>query len=153
MWPSGVAGRLDHVGRELADLDLVALAHGLVDRRNLRGLCRRRHHAAFVFLLERRDAAGVVGVMMRDQDVGELPAGGLERGLDRRRLRRVDRGGRAGRGVVQQHAVIVLQALKQLGFGGHGSILVVGCVTVACAESAWHAAVLARPYAAHPVSW
>ena len=87
------------------------------------GFRRRRHHAAFVFVLQRRDAAGVVGVMVGDQDIGELPAGGLERGLDRRRLGRVDGGGRAALRVMQQHPVIVLQAEKQAGFRGHGAIL------------------------------
>ena len=77
---------------------------------------RRRDHAAAVFLLQRRDAVGVVGVMMRHQDVGELPAVGLQRGLDRRGFRRVDRGGGAGRRVVEQHAVIVLQAAETAWF-------------------------------------
>ena len=41
--------------------------------------------------------------------------------FDRRRFRRVDRGGGAGIGVVQQHAVIIFQAQEQMGLGGHGS--------------------------------
>ena len=102
-----MAGGLEHRARQIADRNGVALAHGLVDAWDLGGLLGRRHHAAFVLGLERLDAAGVVVVMVGDQDVGKLPAGLLQRRLDGRGLRRVDRGGGAGVGVVQQHAVIV----------------------------------------------
>ena len=78
-----------------------------------------RHHAAAVALLELLDAAGVIVVVMGDQDVGQLPAGRLERGLDRRRFRRVDRGGRAARRIVHEHAEIVLEAEEETGLRGH----------------------------------
>ena len=84
-----------------------------------RGLVVGRDHAALVLLLERLDAAGVVVGMVRHQDVGELPAGALERGLDRACLRRIDRGGGAGRSVVHQDAEIVLEAGELMDLGGH----------------------------------
>ena len=62
---------------------------------------------------------GVVAVMMGDEDIGQLPAAGRERGLDGRRLRSIDGSGGAGRGIVDEDAVIVLKAEKQLGLRGH----------------------------------
>ena len=62
-----------------------------------------------------------LGVVMRHQDVGELPAGAPQGGFHRRRLRRVDRRGRTTLWVVNEHAVIVLQAAEQFGFSRHMS--------------------------------
>ena len=59
-------------------------------------------------------------MVMGDQDVRQFPAGRFQRRLDRRRLGRVDCGGSAAFGVVQQHPVIVGSAEKQAGFRGHG---------------------------------
>ena len=86
------------------------------------GLAARRDDAAMVALLELRDAGGVVAVMVGDEDVGQLPAAGSERGLDGRRLRGVDGGGGAGRGIVDEDAVIVLEAEKQPGLRSHWSV-------------------------------
>ena len=58
-------------------------------------------------------------MVMRDQDIGEPPAGGLERGFDRGGFRRINRRGRAASRIVQEHAVIVLEAEKQMDLGGH----------------------------------
>ena len=111
--------------RERADRDVVALAaRSRRPRECSSASAARRDDAAVVTFLERRDAAGVVVMMMGDQDIGELPAGRLERGFDRRRLRRVDRGGGAASpGSCTQNAEIVLQAEKQAGLGGHGDAL------------------------------
>jgi hypothetical protein len=79
----------------------------------------RGNHPASVALLEFSDAAGVIGVMMGDENVGEPPAGRLQCVLDRRGLRRIDRRGRASFGIMQEHAVIVLEAQKQTGLRGH----------------------------------
>ena len=79
----------------------------------------RRGDAALVARLELGHAAGVIGVVMGDQDVGELPAGCPQGGFDRPRLGCVDRGGRAGRRVVHQHAEIIAEASKQVRLGGH----------------------------------
>src|SRR5262249_46930517 len=83
----------------------------------------RRHHATAMALLQFGDAAGVVAVVMRHEDVGELPAGLLERSLDRRRFGRVDGGGGAARLVVHEHAVIVLQATEEMSFRRHAGTL------------------------------
>ena len=119
MWPAVWPGVSITLAASLPTLTLSPSLTVSSTSRDLRGLGPRRHHAAVVSLLQLGDAAGVVGVVMRHQDVGELPAGGLQRGLDGRRLRRVDRRGRAARRIVDQHAVIVLQAAEQLGLGRH----------------------------------
>ena len=75
--------------------------------------------AATMVLLELGDAAGVIRVVMGDEDVAEPPAGRLERGLDRRGLRRIDRRGRTALGIVQEDAEIILEAQKQTGLRGH----------------------------------
>src|SRR5262249_49454598 len=86
-----------------------------------------RNYAATMPRLELGDAAGVVGMMVRHQDVGELPAHLGQRSLDRRGLRRIDRRGGAALGVMQQHAVIVLQAGKQMSLRMHGPYSSVSC--------------------------
>jgi len=88
------------------------LADGLIDERNVAAL-GGRDHAAAVLLLELRNAGGVVGMMMRDQNVGQPPSGHLERLRDRRRFRRIDGGGCSACRIVQQHTEIVLEAEKQ----------------------------------------
>jgi hypothetical protein len=114
-----VTGRLQHAARELADRDEVAFAHRDVDAGNLRGLLARRHHAAEVLLLQRLDAAGMIGVMVRDQDVGQPPSGSLQGLLDSGRVGCVDGGcGATGR-IVKKDAVIVLQAKEQMSFSWH----------------------------------
>ena len=70
-------------------------------------------------LLERGDAGSVVAVMMGDEDIGQFPAGRRERGLDGRGLRSVDGRRGAGRGIVHEDAVIVLEAEKQPGLRSH----------------------------------
>ena len=112
----GVARRLDHARCRAPPTATVSPSRTVSSTTGMRaGLgvaARPRGNDA---LLQLRDAAGVIVVMMGHQDVGELPAGRLQRGLDRRRLGRVDRGGRAACGIVHQHAEIVLEAEKQAG--------------------------------------
>jgi hypothetical protein len=60
---------------------------------DFRFLPARRHHAAGMAALQFGNAAGVVAMMVRDQYVGELPAGCRKRRLDRSGLRRIDGGG------------------------------------------------------------
>ncbi len=117
-----VARRLDHFRGERADLDAVAFADLDIDGGNRAGFPARGDDAAMVALLECGDAAGVVAMMMGDQNIGQRPAGGGERGLDGRRLRRIDGGGGAGRGIVHEDAVIVLEAGKQPGLRSHRSV-------------------------------
>jgi hypothetical protein len=115
----GVPRRLDHLRGKGADLDAVAFADLDIDGGNLGGFPARGDDAAMVALLECGDAAGVVAMMMGDENIGQRPAGGGERGLDGRRLRRIDGGGGAGRGIVHEDAVIVLEAGKQPGLRSH----------------------------------
>ena len=61
----------------------------------------------------------MVGVMMRDQDVGQAPAAFRQRSHHGRGFRRVDGGGRTRGGVVQQNAVIVFEADEEMGLGRH----------------------------------
>ena len=115
----GVARRFEHARFERADLDLVVLAHRHIDQGDARGLALGRDDAARIVLLEFRDAAGVVGMMMGHEDIGEPPAGRFQRRLDRRGLGRVDRRGRAAFGIVQEHAEIVLEAGEEMDLRRH----------------------------------
>src|SRR2546423_7851333 len=73
-----------------------------------------------MLLLQVRDAAGMIGVMMCHQDVGEAPSFFGERGFDRGCFRCVDRRRAPGRRIVQQNAVIVLEAEENMRLGRHG---------------------------------
>ena len=84
-------------------------------------LVLRRDDAAFMMRLERADPGGVVGVVMRDEDIREPPAGLFQRGLHRLRFRGIDRGGRAAFRVMQEHAEIVLETGEQVGLRCHAS--------------------------------
>ncbi len=75
--------------------------------------------AAAIFLLELGDAADMVAVMMGDQNIGQRPALALQRFQNRPSLRRVDRGGRLGRRVVNQVTEIIGEAGEQANFGSH----------------------------------
>ena len=128
----GVARRLEHAADQRADLHDIALAYRHVDIGNLRCLLARRDDAAEVLLLQLRDAAGMIRVMVRHQDVGKAPTFFGERGFDRRGLGRIDCRRRAGRRVVQQNAVIVLQAEeKWVSAGMAGLLLLHGGVKLA----------------------
>jgi hypothetical protein len=63
-------------------------------------------------LLQRRNAVGVIRVMMRHQNVGQLPASALQRFFHRSGFRRIDGGGCPARRVMEQNPVIVLQTQK-----------------------------------------
>jgi hypothetical protein len=95
------------------------LADAQIDIGDLGGLVVRGDHAAIVFLLQLGDAADMVAVMMGDQNIRQRPALALQRLDDGRGFRRVDRGGRLGRGVVDQIAEIVGEAGEQANFGSH----------------------------------
>ena len=56
---------------------------------------------------------------MGDQNIRQLPALALQRRDNRPGFRRVDRGGRLGRGIVNQIAEIIGQAGEQANFGSH----------------------------------
>src|SRR5262249_2677847 len=71
----GVSRRLQHAPPQGPPPNLVVLAHGRIDQWNARGLALRGDDAATMTLLELGDAAGVVRVVMGDEDVAEPPAG------------------------------------------------------------------------------
>ena len=108
----GVSRRLEHPSPQRADPNLVIFAHRRIDEWNARGLAVRGDDTATVALLEVGDAAGVVRMVMGDEDIREAPAGCLQRGLHGCGLGRIDRRRRATFGIVQEHAVIVLKAKK-----------------------------------------
>ena len=114
-----MARRLQHARQQVADLDDVAIGGAQIDIGDLRGLVVRGDDAAAIFLLQLGDAADMVVMMMGDQDVGERPALALQRLDDGAGFRRVDRGGRLRRGVMDQIAEIVGQAGEGADFGGH----------------------------------
>ena len=104
----GMSGRLVNLACERADGDLVPLAYGRIDERDLRCLAVGRNHAAAMTRLELGNPARVVRMMMRDQDIGQSPAGSRKGSFDGRRLGRIDRGRRSSGVIVQEDAVIVL---------------------------------------------
>ena len=122
----GVARRLDHPPGERAHFYCVAVANGFIDQRDALRFIARCDHPALVRFLQLRDAAGVIAMMVRHQDVGQAPAGPLERRFDRRRLGRIDRGGRAACGIMDEHAEIVGEAAEEVCLYGHFDIVVVG---------------------------
>ena len=63
-----VAGRVEHLDREVAELDDVALADLAVDPGNASASAAGPMMVQPVSLLERQVAAGVVAVVMRDQN-------------------------------------------------------------------------------------
>ena len=114
-----MAGCLDHTSGETADAHCIVLAHGCIHQRNTPRFTRGSDHAAAMAALELGNAAGVIGVMMRDENIGEPPARRLDCRFDRRGLRRVDRGGAAGFCIVQQDAIVVLETEEQASLCGH----------------------------------
>src|SRR5262252_2668040 len=82
----------------------------------------RRGHAAVVMRFQFADAGGVIGVVVRHQNIGEPPPRLFERRLDRGGLRSVNCGGGAALRIVKQNAEIVLQAPEQICLRRHGSL-------------------------------
>jgi hypothetical protein len=68
------------------------------------------------------NAGCVIGVMMRDENVGKPPAGLFMGCFNRRRFGRVDCRGGASLRIVQQNAEIVAQTTEQVGLRGHGNL-------------------------------
>src|SRR5581483_2101378 len=91
-----------------------------VDIGNLRGPVMWCDDTAAIPLLKLGNAADMVAMVMRDQDVREFPSLGFQRLDDGAGLRCIDRGGRAGFAIVDQIAEIVAQASKDADIGGHG---------------------------------
>src|SRR5215218_8127777 len=115
-----VAGRFQHPHQEIADLDDVAMTGAQIDIGDWRLLVVRSDDAAIVFLLQFSNPADMVVVVMGDQDIGQRPSLALQRLDDWAGFGRIDRSGRPGRGIVDQIAEIVVEAVKGANFRGHG---------------------------------
>jgi len=74
----GMAGRVEHVHLMLAEAEGVALPDLGVDARDLGGLRARPDDGAAGRRLDFQVAAGVIMMVMRGQDMRELPALGLQ---------------------------------------------------------------------------
>src|SRR5262245_19678614 len=92
----------------------VALADGLIYPRYLARLTARSNDLAACLGLEREVSSGMIGMMMRRQNMREAPAFLRQRAGDRSCLGRVDRRRQIGGGVVNEHAIIVAEAGKLL---------------------------------------
>ena len=67
------------------------------------------------------DAADVIVMVVRDENIRQRPALALQRLDDRGGFRRVDRCGGLGRRIVDQIAEIVVEAGEGANFRGHDS--------------------------------
>jgi hypothetical protein len=81
----------------------------------------RAGHLRHGRLAQRLDAVDVVGVVVGDQDVGQVPAAPRQLGLDRGLVGDVDHRRRAGGRVVHQEGVVVGQAGDGDDFHAHAS--------------------------------
>src|SRR5262249_28793450 len=117
-----VPGSLDNFSRQRAHPHLVTLAHGGINEGDAGGFRGRRYNAAAMVLLQRRDASCVVGMMVGDENVGEPPSPLGERGLHCSSLGSIDCRRSARFGIVQEYAIIVLQAGKEMDLSRHGRL-------------------------------
>jgi hypothetical protein len=111
-----VPGGLDDLNLEAAELDRVAFRHFHVDAGNALGLALGADDGATCRFLELQVTAGVIAVMVGDQQVRQLPALRLQPREDGLGVGRVDRRRDARLGVVDQHTVVVGKASKLLDF-------------------------------------
>ncbi len=95
-----MTGRLQHARCEVADLDGRAFLHAFVHKSDSRCFVVWRDDAAIVFALEIGNAADMVGMVVSDQNIGQRPTFTLQRLDDRPCFRRVDRGRRLRRRVM-----------------------------------------------------
>ena len=108
-----VAGRLDHPASQGADRGKVAFDQLGVEKRDaLDVLGRSPDPDLGKTRLHFGRALNVIGVMMGDEEVGQLPSLPGRRRDHRRAVRRIDRRRRAGGRIMNEHAVIVGEAEK-----------------------------------------
>ena len=105
----GMAGRVDDLHLAPGKGEGVAARNGLVDARNGPVIARSDDGTSERFL-QREIAFDVVAMMMGGENMGELPALGLELAFDGGGIGRIDRGGGTAAAVVDQNAVIVVPA-------------------------------------------
>ncbi len=107
--PRGVRGHRHHLRDMAAERRRVALAHRPVERRDARGLGGGGDHLAPGRGLDRRVAAGVIGMPMRVPDRGDRPAAPVRLGEHRIGERRIDHDRLGALGIVDEPDVIVAQ--------------------------------------------
>ena len=103
----GVARRLDDADIGARPVEAVAVGDRAAVHAGLGGALCRADHLAIVGGLQRGDTLDVVEVLVGDEDMREPPAARLQLLDDRIGVGRVDRGGGAASGFVQEHAEIV----------------------------------------------
>ncbi len=112
-----MAGHFDHLGLMRSDADDIALLDRLIERADLRRLLGRSDDADIrIGGLQPGNALDMIGMMMGHENIGEPPVLFGERFEDRRRIRRIDRRGRAAFGRMDQHAEIVGKTQKLMDF-------------------------------------
>jgi hypothetical protein len=123
MWPLRVARCVDDGGGLGAEREAVAFRELEVDAGNLLRLGRRPGDPAAEALLQRQVAAGVIGVMVGDQDPVEPAAERLEPLRHRSVGARVDHGRNVRAGLAQEIAVVVAENRQELDLEGHRRFL------------------------------
>jgi len=120
MWPEVWPGVSMNIGRQFADADLVAFAHGLVDQRILLASAfgaTTRQIVIFFFssAMRRCGRRGDASPGCRSASIRSPSAAASTGAASGASMAAVA----PGFGVVDEHAVIVLQAGEQLGLGRH----------------------------------
>src|ERR1700730_2948198 len=113
--PGGMPRCLQDVRLQRTEFHTVALAPGCIDKGNAARFPEGCGDAAAMTLLECRDAPCVIRMMVRHQNIAQAPACALQGCLDGACFRRIDSGSGPGLVVVQENAVVVLKARKQVG--------------------------------------
>jgi len=117
----GVTGRLDHARLDIAELHESAFRDGEIERADARGLLGRADDAKVrKRRLEAGPALDVIGMMVRDPQIGQRPALRARGGDDGVGVGGVDRRGRARARIMDEDAVIVLEARELKYVGRHG---------------------------------
>ena len=118
----GMARRRYNLDRSAREIEGVAIAHGLGQSGDLCSLGSRSDDLWRPGLGKIRDALDMIGVVMGDEQVRELPSVLAETTGNPRSVRGVDTCGLAGQRIMQDDAEIVLPAGKLLDQeAGHGS--------------------------------
>jgi len=106
----GVPANIDHLRGEAAERNRVAVGNRAVDPGDLVGLGGGCGDRAISGRLDRFIAAGMIGVPMGVPYLGDGPAFGRRLAQIDLGIGRVDAGGLAAGGIVEQIAIIVIEA-------------------------------------------
>eukprot|EP00962_Isochrysis_galbana_P034880 scaffold11885_cov129-Isochrysis_galbana.AAC.4 len=110
----GVPTHIKHHAERVTKLEAVSTRHGYVNLADLGRLRARRDHLAPGSPHQLSVATSVVRVVVRVQNVGQLPATSVERVQNGTHLWRVDRSRRTRRLIMHEEPVIIPQAGKLL---------------------------------------